>query len=284
MQFNEETLSRSPSSVALSNLSSGVIQSFQKNNHKHLNQEENVEEGITQSNNSSDAKTKNAALTWEDIKKIIQTNKDEKSLSLEEFIHVLPSTIRMVEEEESESSSLNTTTSLPNHHSDTIGNLFQCIDWNNKPLLDPFLHHEPSKNYTRNLISTDNETYTLLALCWNPGKYSLIHDHPCNGCWMNVCEGCIHEVRYGVNVEEDSFEVLGESFFHEGEQTYINDSMGYHKVGNPSNNQMGISVHLYSPPFQKCQIWMNSSQRVSRSSVCNMCYSESGDRCIASGK
>jgi hypothetical protein len=28
------------------------------------------------------------------------------------------------------------------------------------------------------LIATDDETFTLLLLCWNPSKESPIHDHP----------------------------------------------------------------------------------------------------------
>jgi len=49
-----------------------------------------------------------------------------------------------------------------------------------------FVFHDESKNYTRNLISTDHDSYVLLLLCWSPGKESPIHDHPCDGCWMKV--------------------------------------------------------------------------------------------------
>jgi hypothetical protein len=47
----------------------------------------------------------------------------------------------------------------------------------------------------RNLIATDNETFTLMLLCWTPGKESPIHDHPCEGCWMRVVQGCVREVQ-----------------------------------------------------------------------------------------
>jgi hypothetical protein len=68
-------------------------------------------------------------------------------------------------------------------------------------VLDPedyerFAHFNPSKNYTRNLIATDDERYTLLLLCWNPNKASPIHDHPCDGCWMRVVCGKVQECRY----------------------------------------------------------------------------------------
>lgn len=67
--------------------------------------------------------------------------------------------------------------------------------------LDPeeltrYTHLDDSKNYTRNLVATDNTHYTLMLLCWNPGKSSPIHDHPCDGCWMQVLEGQVRECRY----------------------------------------------------------------------------------------
>eukprot|EP00456_Euglypha_rotunda_P026182 TRINITY_DN2111_c0_g1_i3.p1 TRINITY_DN2111_c0_g1~~TRINITY_DN2111_c0_g1_i3.p1 ORF type:complete len:141 (-),score=29.92 TRINITY_DN2111_c0_g1_i3:11-433(-) len=36
---------------------------------------------------------------------------------------------------------------------------------------------DDKKCYTRNLIATDNETFALMLLCWNPGKFSPIHSH-----------------------------------------------------------------------------------------------------------
>lgn len=65
-----------------------------------------------------------------------------------------------------------------------------------------FAHVDPSKNYTRNLVATDDKHYTLLLLCWNPGKESPVHDHPCDGCWMDVIQGSIQECRYEKRGEE----------------------------------------------------------------------------------
>jgi cysteine dioxygenase len=42
------------------------------------------------------------------------------------------------------------------------------------------------KAYTRNLVHTDGKHYTLLLLCWNPGRESSIHNHPCDGCFVKV--------------------------------------------------------------------------------------------------
>ena len=59
---------------------------------------------------------------------------------------------------------------------DEITQLFGSVDlhrdeWKRYAMFDP------SKNYTRNLIATDDDTFTLLLLCWNANKESPIHDH-----------------------------------------------------------------------------------------------------------
>lgn len=87
-------------------------------------------------------------------------------------------------------------------------------------VLDPedyerFAHFNPSKNYTRNLIATDDERFTLLLLCWNPNKASPIHDHPCDGCWMRVVCGKVQECRYVQSSlgEEDALQCVSNEIY-----------------------------------------------------------------------
>lgn len=152
-------------------------------------------------------------------------------------------------------------------------------------------HFDASKHYTRNLVATDDTHYTLLLLCWNPGQSSPIHDHPCDGCWMHVLEGQVRECRNERRTDgalecffDETF--YGRSFpwlvhmshasiYHlssllqshwiiaEGQQLHINDSIGYHKVENPSLTQPAITLHLYCPPFAKCRIWMDPTRKPS---------------------
>ena len=75
---------------------------------------------------------------------------------------------------------------------------FDKQDW------EAYAHFDASRHYTRNLIATDHVSYTLLLLCWNPGEESPIHDHPCDGCWMEVLQGQIQECRYRPSVEDNA--------------------------------------------------------------------------------
>ena len=144
-----------------------------------------------------------------------------------------------------------------------------------------FAHFDPHKNYTRNLIATDHKTYTVLLLCWNPQRESPIHDHPCDGCWMRVLQGGIRECRY---VEDESSpEKLtcfqDKIYDEEGGVVFIEDSQGYHKIGDASKTaeEPAVSIHLYSPPFSKCKIFLDASRnKPSQTHMCN--YSEYGEK------
>jgi len=154
-------------------------------------------------------------------------------------------------------------------------------EWKDYALFDS------SKKYTRNLISTDNATYTLLLLCWNPGMESPIHDHPCDGCWMKVCQGYVQECRYVAKkknsnkatnerkkeeetMNDDQLWCYSDNTYCEGQLAYITDSMGYHKVGNPNATVPAVTLHLYCPPFDQCRIWLDpdNASKPSKSRVC----------------
>jgi cysteine dioxygenase len=149
---------------------------------------------------------------------------------------------------------------------------FDKQDW------EAYAHFDASRNYTRNLIATDHVSYSLLLLCWNPGQESPIHDHPCDGCFMEVLEGSIQECRYRVSsVKGDNtkqkLECTQDKTFNEGGIIFIEDSQGLHKVGNPGTRP-AVTMHMYSPPFQSCKIWLDETKKPSKSSICH--YSEYG--------
>ncbi|CAK4690810.1 hypothetical protein LEN26_015256 [Aphanomyces euteiches] len=137
----------------------------------------------------------------------------------------------------------------------------------NPTALDPFIRFNPDKNYTRNLVATDDKSYSLIVLCWNKGKYSPIHDHPSDGCWIRHIQGAVNEVRYwndGDKLVETANMLITEGV------TYMNDSLGLHKVGNPSDDVDAVTMHLYAPPISQCRLWHDPSNAArSTSTVCS---------------
>lgn len=137
--------------------------------------------------------------------------------------------------------------------------------------LQRHMFFDPLKNYTRNLIATDNKTYAVMLLCWNKTKFSPIHDHPCDGCWVKVIQGTVQEIQYQ---EQDGKLVESKNSKADGGVLYMDDSIGYHKVGNPSTSVDAVTLHVYSPPFEKCRIWLDVDKEPSVAVSCY--YSEFG--------
>ena len=99
-------------------------------------------------------------------------------IDLADFVDALPPILRHQKEHAQKSLHARAThDELRGTADDPVSELFGRLDlglgeWRKYALFDS------SKHYTRNLIATDDETFTLLLLCWNPGKESPIHDHP----------------------------------------------------------------------------------------------------------
>ncbi|KAL7479479.1 hypothetical protein ACHAWX_000143, partial [Stephanocyclus meneghinianus] len=129
------------------------------------------------------------------------------AISLKEFADALPPILcRLKMQERKSFQDRAQLVSKRGTNEDPVTQLFSRLDLD-EPEFKEYALADPLKNYTRNLVATDNETFTLLLICWNPCKESPIHDHPCDGCWVRVCQGKIEETRYKKNEEMDSLYV-----------------------------------------------------------------------------
>jgi hypothetical protein len=113
------------------------------------------------------------------------TNKDDTSsspITLQQLIQKLPPLLhtqnaqinRMTFEER-----LHFDTHIRGTELDPVNQLFGRLNLHDEGL-KKYALFDDRKNYTRNLIATDDETFTLLLLCWNADKESPIHDHVSN--------------------------------------------------------------------------------------------------------
>lgn len=159
------------------------------------------------------------------------------------------------------------------NYSDVILEYFKKLNLGKAEWIN-YANFDPDRPYTRNLLVSDSQTFTLALMCWNPMKESVIHDHPCDGCWMRVCEGEVEEVRYVADAEADRLIESQKQRYKQGTIAFINDSIGYHKVGNPSPTKQAVSLHLYCPPFDSCKIWLDSDVNVSKPSARNVVYDD----------
>ncbi len=107
------------------------------------------------------------------------------------------------------------------------------------------------ESYTRNCLARTQE-YELILLCWEIDAKAPIHGHGGEDCWVYQVQGTVEEIRY----EQDA-EILIETNRMEltpGRLTYMNDRMGYHTIGNISN-QRAMTLHIYASPIDTCKVY-----------------------------
>ncbi|XP_047362757.1 cysteine dioxygenase type 1 [Vespa velutina] len=133
--------------------------------------------------------------------------------------------------------------------------------------------------YTRNLVDEGNGRFNLMVLCWGEGHGSAIHDHANAHCVMKVLQGELCETRYewpsilenNDTTKESENELIERerNTLKLNEICYINDSLGLHRVENPSTVNPAVSLHLYSPPFSTCSVF---NKQTGRRSACTVTF------------
>ena len=116
------------------------------------------------------------------------------------------------------------------------------------------------QHYTRNLVhKTDmNE---LLAICWDVGMRSSIHNQKGQNCWKAAPVGRLQVNNYQVLEEDlqsqhcnivptDTVEIT------QSNPVAVDPLNPVHDVRNPREwNQRAVSLHLYSRPFDSCIVY-----------------------------
>jgi cysteine dioxygenase len=125
--------------------------------------------------------------------------------------------------------------------------------------LAPYLTWD-RQHYTRNLIDK-TELYELLAICWEVGQVSSVHNHRDQNCWMAAPIGKLLVENYRVDSQDveagkccmaasNTVELTAEN------PCAVDPREPVHRVVNPRNsNQRSVSLHIYSRPFDTCVVY-----------------------------
>ncbi|KAG4433115.1 hypothetical protein IFR05_011410 [Cadophora sp. M221] len=106
-----------------------------------------------------------------------------------------------------------------------------------------------SRVYTRNLVGEGNGKSNLLILVWTPNKGSPIHDHAGAHCLMKILKGTLKETRFDYPPKDTTVpKVIKETLYHQVEVTYMADDLGLHKVSNPDEKELAVSLHRKPEP------------------------------------
>lgn len=126
--------------------------------------------------------------------------------------------------------------------------------------------------YTRNLVDEGNGKFNLMILCWPEQIASTIHDHSDSHCFMKLLDGQLEEVRFcwpEPTEDQSQMKETGRTLLDTNDVCYINDTLGLHRVQNPSHTDKAVSLHLYVPPFDTCQTF---DDRTGRRRRCNVTF------------
>lgn len=116
------------------------------------------------------------------------------------------------------------------------------------------------QHYTRNLIDK-TPLYELVAICWEVGQVSSIHNHRDQNCWMAVPIGRLLVENFHLVSQEleagiceltptDTVEMNPEN------PCAVDPKDPVHRVLNPGHfNQRAVSLHVYSRPFDTCIVY-----------------------------
>jgi len=131
--------------------------------------------------------------------------------------------------------------------------------------LTPYLFFR-SSHYTRNLIAK-TEHYELLAICWDVGQISQIHNHRGQNCWMAVPIGklLVQNYRVTAGTSDGGYCELAESNCYWMDPTHpgrVEPEEPIHSVANPPYlGQRSVSIHLYSYPYDSCMVYLLEQKR-----------------------
>jgi cysteine dioxygenase len=125
--------------------------------------------------------------------------------------------------------------------------------------LDPFLQWDPCC-YTRNLIHKC-ELFEVIAICWERGQLSRIHNHRDQNCWMSVPIGRLKVQNFRVEgtnrVNHTCRLVPTDSYVMDAlHPAAVNPAEPVHQVLNlPEYNERAVSLHIYSFPYDSCEVY-----------------------------
>ena len=99
--------------------------------------------------------------------------------------------------------------------------------------------------YQRNVLKK-NEHYELVAICWNPGQSTPIHDHIGSDCAFLIVDGVSTETVYELD-EQGRARPTGERTYECGE-VCASAEQDIHRVTNREDDAL-INLHVYTPPL-----------------------------------
>ncbi|HTJ88397.1 MAG TPA: cysteine dioxygenase family protein [Terriglobales bacterium] len=125
--------------------------------------------------------------------------------------------------------------------------------------LTPYLTWD-RQHYTRNLIDK-TPLYELIAICWEVGQISSVHNHRDQNCWMSVPIGRLlvenfHLVSQDIEHGKSQLTPTDTVEMNATHPCAVDPADPVHRVVNPKRfGERAVSLHIYSRPFDTCVVY-----------------------------
>lgn len=131
--------------------------------------------------------------------------------------------------------------------------------------LVPYLFFS-AEHYTRNLIHK-TPIFELIAICWDIGQKSPIHNHCNQECWMAAPIGKVQVHNFKL-VRKDpathfcALEPSVHFVIDTDSPQQVDPSEPIHLVANPTSfGARAVTLHVYSKPYTTCEVYDLKTQR-----------------------
>jgi len=133
--------------------------------------------------------------------------------------------------------------------------------------------HWSENFYTRNLIYKDDR-FELMAICWEKGQVSRVHNHYDQKCWMMVPVGKLRGQNFRVvDINEETgfcrLEETDEFDLSECLAAKVELEEPIHQVLNlPEFDERAVSLHIYSKPYDRCLSYCRQTDTFKEVQLC----------------
>jgi cysteine dioxygenase len=89
---------------------------------------------------------------------------------------------------------------------------------------------------------------------------------------MKCIQGSLIETKYAWPNDDERdhdtpMHIISSTELKDGKVAYINDSIGLHRVENPSHTDTAITLHLYVPPYEHCNTYDERTGQINQAHV-----------------
>ncbi|HEX7369850.1 MAG TPA: cysteine dioxygenase family protein [Rhodanobacteraceae bacterium] len=116
----------------------------------------------------------------------------------------------------------------------------------------------PEHYARRELYRSPEHGYTVIAMTWNPGQGTPIHDHAGMWCVEGVWQGTLEVVQYELREHDHEryrFVPAGVIQAVAGSAGSLIPPHEHHAISNASSREVAVSVHVYQDQMTRCHVF-----------------------------